>query len=87
MNYGLIHNGHMKVGPREYSKVFFEQYLQSQGIDYDLPSVYDSADPIIVNSDIKISQVEEINVQPYDSLTEQLAGPFWRANTNPITGW
>lgn len=87
MNYGLIDKGYMKVGPRPYTKVFFEDYLVENGINYDLPKSYESLDPIVINDSIKIAPVQDVVIPEYDILTQQLAGPFWNTKENPVTGW
>jgi len=87
MNYGLIDNGYMKVGPRDYIRVFFEDYLKSCGIEFDLPSSYDSLEPIVISDTIKIAPVEDPIIPSFNIPTEQLAGPFWNTNENPVTGW
>lgn len=87
MNYGLIDNGYIKVGPRDYIRVFFEDYLNSRGITFDLPGSYDSLDPIIITDTIKIAPVIDPVIPSFDTPTQQLAGPFWNTNENPVTGW
>jgi hypothetical protein len=87
MNYGLIDNGYMKVGPRNYIRVFFEDYLKSCGIEFDLPSSYDSLEPIVISDTIKIASVTDPIIPAFNNPTQQLAGPFWNTNENPVTGW
>ena len=87
MNYGLIDNGYMKVGPRDYIRVFFEDYLKSCGIEFDLPSSYDSLEPIVISDTIKIAPIEDPTIPSFNNPTQQLAGPFWNTNENPVTGW
>jgi hypothetical protein len=87
MQYGLIDNGYMKVGPRDYIRVFFEDYLNLRGIDFDLPGSYDSIEPIVINDTIRIAPVEDPIIPEFDTPTQQLAGPFWNSNENPVTGW
>jgi len=87
MNYGLIDNGYMKVGPRNYARVFFEDYLKSCGITFDLPGSYDSLEPIVISDTIKIAPVTDLTIPAFNYPTQQLAGPFWNTNENPVTGW
>jgi hypothetical protein len=84
--YALIDKNEIKVGPREYSIAFFRDYLQTQNVEYSLPYEYSSQDAMIINDDIKIVKVAGPVIPDHNSITEQLAGPYWDITNDPITG-
>ena len=84
--YALIHNNQIKVGPRQYHYGFFNDYLESEGIEKNLPISYDSTETIVISDDAKIVFVVDPSIPSYNSLTEQLAGPFYDITKEPITG-
>lgn len=85
--YALIHNNQIKVGPRQYHYTFFSDYLKSQGIESDLPLTYNSSDTIVFSETAKLVFVEEPTIPSYNSLTEQLAGPYYNIDVEPIAGY
>lgn len=84
--YALLHNNQIKVGPRQYSYAFFKQYLTEQNIQTDIPFEYNKLDSITITKDITIIKVIEPLIPSHNSLTEQLAGPFYDLTVEPITG-
>ena len=87
MIYALIDNNTIKVGPRDYHVGFFNDYLQSKNISFEIPFP-----PPTDNSVIKIT--DEISIVPvqikYSSephiITEQLAGPFYEITNDLVVG-
>ena len=86
MKYALVDNDSIKVGPRTYHPAFFKKYLDRQNIVFELPDRYDSVDTIQISDTVKIVKVMDPDIPEYDSLTEQLAGPYWDVLVEPITG-
>ena len=85
--YALLDKNNIKVGPRQYAVAFFRDYLKSQLVEYSLPFDYSGTDAIIINDDIKIVKVADPVLPAHNSTIEQLAGPFWNVNNDPITGY
>lgn len=86
MNYALIDDGVIKVGPRTYHLYFFNEYLESQGIQSNLPATYESLDPIVVSPTISILPVTQLDMPEYHPITQQLSGPFWTIGADSVTG-
>lgn len=84
--YALLDKSQIKVGPRQYAVSFFQDYLDKNSISFELPFDYDQSESIIINSDIKIVKVSEPTVPAHNSLTEQLAGPYYDVTADPISG-
>jgi hypothetical protein len=88
MNYALVDNGYVKIGPRPYSSgIFFQDYLDRIGVDYTIPDIHESSDQIIVSNTIFVSQILDPVIPSFNEPTQQLAGPFWDTTKNPITGY
>ena len=84
--YALLDKSQIKVGPRNYTYSFFKEYLDNNNIIFDLP--FDFADTsLIINDDIKIVRVQDPIMPVHNSLTEQLAGPYYDISVEPITGY
>jgi hypothetical protein len=85
--YGLIHNNKIQVGPREWSYWFFKKYLNDNNLTYSQAqlSISDPGESVIGDG-WKILKTS-IDVPSYNSLFEQLEGPFWTINANDITGY
>ena len=86
MLYALIDNNKIMVGPRTYRSSFFSDYLKTKDISYNLPLEYDNSSIISITDSISILPVEEPIIPSYDSLVEQLAGPFWTITDTKIIG-
>jgi hypothetical protein len=86
MNYALLRNNQIVVGPRDYRVSFFNQYLTENGVQSELPSVYSGTDPITINGTYQIVPVMDAIIPQYSTLTEQLVGPLWDTSVIPITG-
>lgn len=85
--YALLHNSQIKVGPRQYAISFFQEYLNKNSIDFNLPFDYTELDTIIINNDIKIVKVQDPTIPSYNPLIEQLSGPYYDVSADPITGY
>lgn len=84
--YGLIHNNKIRVGPRNWSYTFFKNYLEKNNLDYsNVP--FNEPENSIIENDFKILKVSELIIPTYNSLFEQLAGPYWTIDENNITGY
>lgn len=83
--YALIHNNKICVGPREWSKPFFQKYLKTQGINYDVPFTAPSPSYLITD-DFKILKVINITMPEYDPLFEELTGPTFTIYERSIYG-
>lgn len=84
--FALIHNNQIKVGPRQWNHRFFKDYLEENNIDESLIPIKEPIEPIITEN-YKILKVTEIKYpDQIDSLTEQLAGPYWTIHDDFITG-
>lgn len=84
--YGLVHNNKIQVGPREWSYSFFKIYLEENNLDYS-SLTFNDPETSITGLDFKILKVSELIIPSYNSLFEQLAGPYWTINENDITGY
>lgn len=88
MLYALVENNQIKVGPREYSKFSFVDYLSENNNSLSLfdntPTSYNSINPIILSENISIIPVEEI-VPIYNIITEELSGPFYSIEEALVT--
>lgn len=86
MNYALVHNNQIKVGPREYHSGFFQNYLNSINLNLEVPYSEPTNGSICLNDEIYIVPVENVPIPNYHPITEQLSGPFYNVNTTSITG-
>lgn len=84
MKYALVHNNQIKVGPRDYHKAFFEDYLREINNDQYLPMVYESSEVIHIADKLDILPVSEPVIPAHNTLTEQLAGPYYDITTTII---
>lgn len=85
MKYALVHNSNIKVGPRDYHIGFFEDYLKSINVTFNLPFPKNDTNPIVINQGISIVPVQELPQPSYHPVTEQLAGPTNHVTENYIT--
>lgn len=84
--YALIYNNQIEVGPRDWLYSMFKDFLDEEGLDAsELPRIAPS-EPI-VTTQWKILPVESIDIPSYDSLFEQLSGPFLTINEFNVTGY
>jgi len=85
--YGLVHNNKIQVGPRDWSYWFFKQYLNDNNLTYSQAQLPIS-DPgeSVIGDGWKILKTN-IDTPPYNSLFEQLQGPYFTINSNDITGY
>jgi hypothetical protein len=74
--FALIDNGQVVVGPRSYYPNAFSRYLSetNQSTDFIFPREFDGQS-LEVSDTVKLLEVNQ-TTPSYDSLTEQLAGPF-----------
>lgn len=84
--YALLDKGQIQVGPREYHKGIFNIYLEEKGIAFDLPFSYNGDETIQISESVKLVKVQPFSIPPYNTLTEELAGPFINTSVEPITG-
>lgn len=88
MLYALLENGEIKVGPRTYVVAPFLDFLSEKSPVSSffnvLPRDYDGNEPIVITDSISIVPVVEDKPE-YDSLFEELSGPFYTINTNNIS--
>jgi len=85
MQYALIHNGLIEVGPRNWNYYFFLEYLEDENLDTSLlPRKAPSE--AIVTDDWSILPVTQVDFPQLDEPYEQLVGPFWTINSDHITG-
>lgn len=83
--FALIHNGSIKVGPRNWSYWIFRRYLEENGLSFiELTSTF--IEPIITTN-WQIVEVTAIDTPAHNPLFEQLAGPFWQIHSNYVTGY
>lgn len=84
MKYALVHNNAIKVGPRDYHKGFFDDYLKDNNLPTtNVPWQYDGLEPIQIDTDVHIVPVEEPAIPNHNPVTEQLDGPYW----NDLYSW
>ena len=84
--YALLDKSQIKVGPRQYAVSFFKEYLDKNNVAFDLPFDF-SDESIVISDDIKIVRVQDPTTPSYNSVTEQLAGPYYDTSVEPITGY
>jgi hypothetical protein len=86
MQYALIHNDTIEVGPRNWNYYYFLEYLEDENLSIeDLPR----RPPIesIISDDWKIFLVTEVTYPENLNRTfEELVGPFWTIHEDHITG-
>lgn len=83
--FALIHNNKIKVGPRNWLRPFFQEYIDKNNLNYSL-AFGEPTGPIITDT-FKILKVTEISTPSVDSPFEQLAGPYWTIHDDHITGY
>lgn len=87
--YGLIYNGVIEVGPRQWSFSFFKDFLEEEGLDTTaLPRNAPADNAPVITEQWKILPVTELTYpstieEPFD----QLAGPYWTIHDEYITGY
>lgn len=83
--FGLVYENKIQVGPREWSYVFFKDYLIKNNLTYNqLPKQSNNS---VITDQWQILKVKELNIPNYDQLFEQLAGPYWTIHQDHITGY
>lgn len=83
--FGLIHNNKIKVGPRNWSRPFFQQYITDNNLSGELP--YGEPKDSIITPEWSILKITETITPSVNSPFEQLSGPYWTINANDITGY
>jgi hypothetical protein len=86
MQYALIHNNQIEVGPRNWNYYYFLEYLEDENLSAgELPRKA-PAEPVFA-VDWKILPVTNVTFpENFNSTYEELVGPFWTINENYITG-
>ena len=85
MNYALIYNDQIKVGPRDWNYYFFLDWLEENNQDF---SQLPRAEPgiAVITDSWKLLPVTEIIYPEVQEPFEQLVGPFWTIQEKSITG-
>ena len=86
MQYALIHNNQIQVGPRNWNYYFFLEYLEDEGVNStNLPRAAPAA--AVITDDWKILPVMDATwPTEFDSTFEEPIGPFWAIHEDHITG-
>ena len=83
--FGLIHNNKIVVGPRDWNRSFFLDYLNKNSLDAaSLPPTAPTEG--ITTDDWKLLPVTSTLTPIINKKFEQLIGPAWTINTDNITG-
>lgn len=83
--FGLIHNNKIVVGPRDWNRSFFLDYLNKNSLDAaSLPSTAPTEG--ITTDDWKLLPVTSTLTPIINKKFEQLIGPTWTINADNITG-
>lgn len=87
MLYALLHNNEIKVGPRDYHRIPFLEYMIEEKLVFSIDSVpvnYNGSDPIVLGDNLSIVAVTG-EKPAYNYSTEQLEGPFYTITPTLIT--
>jgi hypothetical protein len=74
--YAVIFKDRVIVGPMNWNRGIFQGSLEKEKIKILLPRVAPDTLPLVINSDVKIMQVEE-NRPQINSMVEYYYGPIW----------
>lgn len=84
--YALVVNNKIQVGPRSWNRGFFLDYLEDEALDTsDLPRSAPK-EPVITYDWSLLLITDTTYPDPFDSVYEQLVGPFWTVHSNHVTG-
>jgi hypothetical protein len=86
MQYALIHNNRIEVGPRNWNYYFFLEYLEDENLNIEeLPRR--APTEAVFTDDWKILPVTNMNFpENLNNIYEELVGPFWTVHDDHITG-
>ena len=84
--YGLVYNGNIEVGPRQWSYSFFKDFLEEEGLDWSTLPRNAPEDGKVITDQWKILPVTDVVQPSYEDPFEQWAGPYWTINEDSITG-
>lgn len=86
MQYALIHNNRIEVGPRNWNYYFFLEYLEEQNINTaNLPKKA-PAEAIITDTWKILPVTEVVWPEEFDQNFEEPVGPFWTVHEDHVSG-
>jgi hypothetical protein len=85
MQYALVRNNQIQVGPRSWNRGFFLDYLEEENLDFKLIPRKEQTEPVITD-EWKLLPVTEVEFPELDGIYEQFVGPFWTIHEDHITG-
>lgn len=78
MQFVIVHNGFVTLGPKTWNKLMFEEELRDEcEVEYTLPTRNNEGTPFVINANTKILKVVSIDPPPMNGKTQRLEGPFW----------
>jgi hypothetical protein len=85
MQYALVHNDRIQVGPRTWNRNFFLEYIEENELDSSALPRYAPKESTITDT-WKLLLITEVNFPELQEPFEQLVGPFWTIHEDHITG-
>jgi len=86
MQYALVHNNRIEVGPRTWNYYFFLEYLKENNLSLEQLPRSTPTEAVITNNWKVLPVSHVVFPENLNSIYEELVGPFWTIHENYITG-
>jgi hypothetical protein len=86
MQYALIHNNRIQVGPRNWNYYFFLEYLEDENLSMEELPRRAPAEAVITNNWKILPVTDVVFPENLNYTYEELVGPFWTIHDDYIAG-